>query len=106
MWNEALERAAANGQPMPDGLTATEKTLYVAMRGLYFQYRSGVIDKEQARREKRLILNDFGAAELREKAHERSIKAWRWLNLTFEADDCPKCTAMKKAILELENTMN
>ena len=103
MWNEALERAAANGQPMPDGLNAPEKMLYVAMRGLYYQYRAGVLDQEQARREKRLLMNDFGAAELQMKSWEKSIKAWRWLNLTLEEDGCPKCRAMKEAILGLEN---
>lgn len=103
-WSEELERAASAGKPLPDGLTYAEKTLYIAMRGLYAQYRQGTIDKDQAKREKRLLLNDFGQIELTDKARERSIRAWRWLDLNMNNCECPHCLEMKRTILQLENT--
>lgn len=44
-WTEEIELAAAHGEPMPDGLTAPERTLYIALRGLYYQYRVNLIDQ-------------------------------------------------------------
>lgn len=104
-WTEELERSASAGKPLPDGLTGPEKALYIAMRGLYWQYRNGAIDLTQAKREKRAILDDFKEMELREKAWERSVKAWRWVDLSLNKCECPECLALKKTILQLENIM-
>lgn len=104
-WTEALERAASAGKPLPDGLTGPEKMLYITMRGLYAQYRSGVISLDQAKKEKRLLINDFGQMELREKSLERSVKAWRWVDLSLNKCKCPECLELKKTILQLENVM-
>ena len=103
-WSDELERAAAALKPLPDGLTFAEKTLYIAMRGLYAQFKQGTIDRDQAKREKRLLLNDFGQIELADKARERSVKAWRWVDLSLNKCECPECAALKKTILQLENT--
>ena len=105
MWTEALERAAADGKGMPDGLTGPERQLFVAMRGLYYQLKMGVIDREQAKKEKRHLVDDYNSAVLREKCYERSIKAWRWVDLNLNKCQCKECLALKKAILQLENVM-
>lgn len=104
-WTDALERAAAEGKAMPDGLTGPEKQLYIAMRGLYYQYRVGIVDREQAKREKAELIKDFNAARTREQAYERSIKAWRWVDLNLNKCECEECKALKRAILQLENVM-
>ena len=104
-WTDELERAACSGKPIPDGLGFPEKCLYIAMRGLYVQYRSGVISLNQAKKEKRLLINDFGQMELHEKSLDRSIKAWKWVDLNLNKCSCPECLALKKTILELENVM-
>jgi len=105
LWTEALERAAADGKPMPEGLTGPERQLFIAMRGLYYQLKVGIIDREQAKKEKRHLVNDFNAAVQREQSYERSIKAWRWVDLNLNKCTCPECLALKKAILQLENVM-
>ena len=102
-WSKELERAASAGKPIPDGLTAPEKALYIAMRGLYWQYREGIVTLEQARREKNLLIKDYEKLELLMKAQEKALKSWRWLNLRIEEGDCPRCIEMKKTILQLEN---
>lgn len=102
-WSDELERAAAALKPLPDGLTFAEKTLYIAMRGLYAQFKQGTIDRDQAKREKRLLLNDFGQIELREKSYERSIKTWMWVDLNLNKCSCPECLELKKTILGIQN---
>lgn len=102
-WSDDLERAAKAGKGVPDGLTANERMLFIAMRGLYYQFGAGVITIDQAKREKRQVMNDFNAAELREKSREKSIKAWRWVDLSLNNCECPECRKLKEAILGLEN---
>ena len=102
-WTKELERAASAGKSVPDGLTAPEKALYIAMRGVYWQYREGVITLEQAKREKMLLTKDFDKLEMLMKAQEKALKSWRWLNLRIEEGDCPRCIEMKRTILQLEN---
>lgn len=104
-WTEALEHAAKDGKALPDGLTLAEKQLYVAMRALYSSYARGDISREEAKREKRLLLNDFRDAELQAKARERSIKTWMWVDLNLNKCECPECLALKKVILGIQNTM-
>lgn len=89
---------------MPHGLTTAEKHLYIAMRGLYEQYRQGLIDLDGARREKRMLLADAGKFDLLMQSAEKSLRTWQWLNLRIEEDDCPKCRELKRQILQLENT--
>lgn len=102
-WTKELERAASEGKSVPDGLTAPEKALYIAMRGLYWQYREGIVTREQAHREKNLLIKDYDKLELLMKAQEKALKSWRWLNLRIEEGDCPRCIEMKRTILQLEN---
>ena len=104
-WSDALEYAAKEGNPLPDGLTAPEKAMYISMRGLYWQVQAGVIDIEHARKEKRALLNDLCRMELENKAREKSVKAWRWVDLNLNKCTCPECAALKKAILGLDNIM-
>lgn len=104
-WTKEIELAAADGKPVPPGLTVAEKGLYQAMRGLYASYKAGLIELDQAKLEKRTLLNDFGQLELSMKAWERSMRAWRWVNLNLNDAGCPHCLEMKKTILQLENTM-
>lgn len=102
-WTDELERYAKAGNPIPDGLSPNEKMLFVAMRGLYWQYAADYISLEQAKREKRQLLDNFKSSELREKCYEKSIKAWRWVDLNLNKCQCEECKALKRAILQLEN---
>lgn len=46
------EPAAVRGEPAPDGLGLIETLAYLSMRGVYAQYRTGQMTKEEAQREK------------------------------------------------------
>lgn len=51
-----LERLAASEEEMPDGLTMPEQLLFLTLRELYGNFRSGVVNRERAKREKSRIL--------------------------------------------------
>lgn len=100
-WTNEMEQAAAHGKPMPDGLDAPERVLYIALRGLYYQYRENVIDREQAKREKQHLMNDYKQAVLDEKCRAKSVKLWRDLPSDIMKSDCPKCQEVGKIVYGL-----
>lgn len=51
-----LERLAAAGADMPDGLKLPEQLLFLTLRELYKNYRSGAVNKDRAKREKSKIM--------------------------------------------------
>ena len=53
------ERQAMAGEEMPEGLRFAGQQYYLALRMLYHQYKSGVIDRETASREKRRLLQTY-----------------------------------------------
>lgn len=53
------ERIAMRGGEMPDGLEWYDRQMFLSLRMLYHQHRSGIIDREIARREKIRLLNDY-----------------------------------------------
>lgn len=64
-----FERQAMNGDPMPDGLTSPEQTMYLQLRMLYHQYRNGLVSREQAKEEKRLLCVEFEKNKHKEKMY-------------------------------------
>ena len=53
------ERQAMRGEPLPAGLCMTDRKLYIALRGLYSQYRAGEVTREQAAADKAELLRDY-----------------------------------------------
>ena len=51
-----LERLAASDAEMPDELTMPEQLLFLTLRELYKNFRSGTVNRERAKREKGRIL--------------------------------------------------
>ena len=51
-----IEKAAATGREMDDDLCAPDIWLFLSLRELYSQHRSGLIDRDQARKEKAELL--------------------------------------------------
>ena len=103
MTVDELERAASAGEPMPLGLTDYEMDFFEFMTGLYWRYRQGLIDLDQAKKAKQRRRQKLEARKVEAQAQEKSYRVWAWCNLRFEDDDCPKCRELKKTILQLEN---
>ena len=53
------ERIAMVGGEMPDELEWYDREVFLQLRMLYNQYRSGIVNREMATREKRNILRDY-----------------------------------------------
>ena len=53
------ERQAMNGEEMPEGLRFAGQHYYLGLRMLYHQYRSGIIGREAATKEKRQLLSTY-----------------------------------------------
>lgn len=56
MTTDELERMAASDAEMPDGLDMPEQLLFVTLRTLYQNFRSGSVNRERGKREKSRIL--------------------------------------------------
>jgi hypothetical protein len=53
------ERIAMAGGEMPDDLEWYDRQMFLQMRMLYHQFKSGIIDRETASNEKRKLLRDY-----------------------------------------------
>lgn len=76
-----FEKQAMSGLPVPDGLQQWEQNAYIALRGLYQQYRAGVVDRETATADKRMIVKAAQDAErmeaFRSKLAQSTATLWK-----------------------------
>lgn len=72
---EELMYLAADGAPIPDGLKQWEQNEYIALRGLYQQYRVGAIDRETAIADKQMIVKAARDAESMEAFSDKLIQS-------------------------------
>lgn len=70
MTTEELERLAATNSEMPEELAMPEQLLFLTLRELYSNFRSGAVNRDRAKREKSRIYvayqnlnNDYKATE-------------------------------------------
>lgn len=70
MTAEELERLAATDAEMPDDLEMPEQLLFLTLRTLYKNFRSGAINKEQGKREKSRILVAYRSLRIDYQATE------------------------------------
>lgn len=94
MWTDDLERGAMKSEPMPDNLTMPEQWLYLSLRILYREYRSGAIEKKQARQEKRKLIDEYELMMLHHRAYQQATeRANRYSPLLVEAEKsgCDVC---------------
>lgn len=75
---EQLERLAADGGDMPDDLEMPEQLLYLTLRELYGNFRSGHVNRDRAKREKSRIYvayyslkNEYKATEWHSEIQKR-----------------------------------
>ena len=57
------EQAAIRGDEIPEGLDMAGVWMFLALRNLYKAIRDGLIDREQGKREKRKLENQFRVLE-------------------------------------------
>ena len=59
-----IEQLAVRDENMPDGLDIGEQLLFITLRTLYSNFRSGAINKERGAREKQQILSAYKQVRL------------------------------------------
>lgn len=66
------EQKAMNGEPMPDDLDWLDQRMYIALRNLYSDTRSGVISRETGVKEKKRL----AASYQQERKNEEFNRKW------------------------------
>lgn len=61
MTVDELERLAAHDEEMPDDLEMPEQLLFLTLRELYSNFRSGAVNRERGKREKSRIRVAYGS---------------------------------------------
>lgn len=68
------ERAAMNGEEMPNGLGYPDQVLFLQLRMLYDQVRRGVIARETAIVEKKKLLDEYRVYQFREQMGDQWVQ--------------------------------
>lgn len=68
------EQAAIRGEELPDGLSYPDQILYLSLRMLYAQKRSGIIDRDTAVIEKKKLLDEYRLNQFREQIGEEWVE--------------------------------
>lgn len=102
---EELERLAMKNEIPPEGASLIEIQLYGCLRNLHHAYRTKQIDREQAKREKDQIIEEYRREEVWFKCWKQTITIQNTLSYKLtEAtkSDCPRCRELV-AIFEGRN---
>lgn len=94
-----LERQAANGEPLPDGLTLEDQLLFLSLRNLYKAYRNGFIGKENATAEKGKLMYEHERRQRIENMNRRCAKHTTdmWASIGAQARDYAKNRSLETA---------
>lgn len=94
MTFEEIEQYAASNNELPDGFTLNEQLLFFTLRELYNNFRSGVINREQGKREKQRIVVAYRDLELKQRVVDQSLAIRKRLEqnvgLLYDCD-CATC---------------
>lgn len=94
MTTEELERIAATDAEMPKGLGLPEQWLFLTLRELYSNFRSGVVNRERAKREKSRIYVAYQGLQNKYKATEQHLAIKKRLSHNIGElyqCGCPNC---------------
>ena len=94
MTTEELERLAATDAEIPDDLTMPEQLLFLTLRELYSNFRSGAVNRERAKREKSRIYVAYQSLQNEYRATEQHLEIRRRLSHNIGElyqCGCPNC---------------
>lgn len=94
MTTEEIERLAATDAEMPERLTMPEQLLYITLRTLYQNFRSGIVNRERAKREKSRIFVAYQNLKNEYKATEQHLEIKKRLSHNIGElyqCGCPNC---------------
>ena len=91
-----LERLAASGADMPDGLKTHEQLLFLTLRELYTNFKSGAVNRERGRREKQSILLAYEQLKFENSLFEEHIRLRRRLEYEIGSLHLCGCETCRK----------
>lgn len=92
-----IERLAMKGlavEDLPERPNIIELAAYLAFRSLYKDFQSGRIDRDQAKKEKRAILDEYARGEMQHRYYVENVRrqlAIGGLLTQMAKSDCPRC---------------
>ena len=89
MTTDELERLAASDEEMPGDLNLPEQLLFLTLRELYKNFRSGAVNRDRAKREKSRILVAYQGLSNEHKIVEQHLLIRKRLNKNI--GDIYKC---------------
>ena len=76
-----LERAAMNGEPMPEGLCQIDQSYFQGLSLLYARFRSGLLSREAGSAEKKMLQKSRDDAlrerQFGERCMDHAVKLWQ-----------------------------
>ncbi len=91
---EEIERLAMSGQSVPEGYNQPEQLLFLSLRILHWEYRHGIVDLEQAKDEKRLLVQEFQKEQQFHEIYQEAVRIRNTMShrlTAVEKDGCPHC---------------
>lgn len=89
---EEIERLAMTGCAIPKGYSQPEQLLFLSLRVLHWEYRHGVIDREQAKDEKHLLVREYEAETQMHEIFRQHVEIRNTMShrlTAAEKDGCP-----------------
>lgn len=71
------EKAAMRGDPMPEGLKSYDITMFQNLSLLYERYRRKMIDRDQATREKKSLLEAYRIDKWGDEVIQSMVDLWK-----------------------------
>lgn len=101
MTVQDLEKIAASGGDMPDGLRMPDIAFFQAMRGLYTVYKIGRISRDKAKSEKKEIMKQYrDACQIQEQYdyHRKISRDLSHISQKIKHSGCDCCKAVADAV--------
>lgn len=99
MTPEQIERSAMHNDSLPAGLTQPEQLLFLSFRCLYASYRAGTITRDQAKKEKRDLLQAYDTAARWSEIYQDTCRIrveLGGMSKEVESGDCERCKKMMR----------
>lgn len=102
-----IEKLAASGSEMPNGLKMPEQLLFLTLQGLYHNFKTGAINREQGRRIKSRILVAYQQVQREQDVLDQHKAIRRRLEKSMGSlhkCDCPTCRKVARIFDGIDRT--
>lgn len=91
---EEIERLAITGCEVPKGYSQPEQLLFLSFRILHYEYRQGILNREQAKREKKLLVDAYKKEQGFHEIYRETVRIRNTMShklTAAEKEGCPHC---------------